>query len=52
MAKFLMEGKIFEQFKVFEKYLKAPTSIIKPSSADYRVQKIVEALKVHKIVAL
>jgi len=34
---------------VFEKYLKAPTSIIKFGSLDYKVQKMVETLKIHKI---
>jgi hypothetical protein len=49
MARFLLEGKVFEQMKIFQKYLKVPTSIIKPSSVDYRVQKIVEALKIRGI---
>lgn len=44
-----MEGKILEPLKVFEKYLKAPTSIIKPGSLDYKVQKLIEKLKTHKI---
>lgn len=43
---------MFEELKVFEKYLKAPTSIVKPSSIDYRVQKLVECLKIHKIWSL
>lgn len=49
LAKFLIEGKVFEQFKVLEKYLKAPSNIIKPGSVDYRVQKLVETLRIHKI---
>lgn len=35
--------------KVFQKYLKAPTSIVKPSSMDYKVQKIVEVFRARKI---
>jgi hypothetical protein len=34
---------------MLQKYLKAPTSIIKEGSLDYKVQKIVEAIKIHKI---
>jgi hypothetical protein len=49
VAKNLLEGKILEPLKVFEKYLKAPVSIIKPGSLDYKVQKLVEKLKTHKI---
>ena len=49
VAKYLLEGKILEQLKVFEKYLKAPVSIIKPGSLDYKVQKLVSKLKTHKI---
>jgi hypothetical protein len=49
VARFLLEGKVFEQLKVFQKYFKAPTNIVKPSSIDYRVQKLVECLKIHKI---
>lgn len=34
---------------MFEKYLKAPTSIIKPDNLDYKVQKLIEKLRIHKI---
>ena len=49
VARFLLEGKVFEPMKALEKYLKAPTSIVKQGSIDYRVQKLVQTLKVHKL---
>lgn len=29
--------------------MKAPTNIIKPNSLDYKVQKLVQTLKIHKL---
>lgn len=52
VAKYLLEGKVLEPLKTLEKYLKAPSSIIKPGSLDYKVQKLVEVFKIHKIADL
>lgn len=52
VAKYLLQGKILEPLKVLQKYLKAQPSIIKPENLDYKVQKLVQTLKIHKIYQL
>jgi hypothetical protein len=49
VARNLLEGNIISSLKALQKYLKSPINIIKPDNIEYKVQKLVEALRINTI---